>query len=469
MNFHDLLSVAAQNQKQAEKKLGQNKRYSTVVPPPKKEVKRVDTEAIKAVLNKKEREKHNKAVEAAKKRQEVKQKQKLANSQSKGDRKPDSKKHARTKPPQPEKGKEITDRKNGQTGAYKNKDHEKRHKHFMEKVQDIGHKVKEKETRKEIRGPKQTSKSSMKKPPPGGGPLDFNKLMELAAKKQHEPKQSAKPNRDDVTSRSEASRNRPQGQHREPAMHHREAQKNKQETSRTHTGKRKANDRGSVPMNDAPSGKKPRLNGVSMNNAKPVTKNGSGVHPQQKHRTETLSKSNKAGAKEGQYGLGKKSGPSSVVDKQRPQQAPSASVNSRTLKVGQPSTRHRPPPPPPYGRDMTNSGPFKRPPARPPANVKLKRRQLDSESEEDEDDGFIDDTPLDDNVDVSGFIKEIFGYDKSKYGYESDYALRSMDASYSQIAKEEARSARIAMMEDMEELRKEKEEMKRRAMKKAKK
>ncbi|XP_070569940.1 protein SPT2 homolog [Ptychodera flava] len=423
MNFHDLLSVAAQNQKQAEKKLGQNKRYSTVVPPPKKEVKRVDTEAIKAVLNKKEREKHNKAVEAAKKRQEVKQKQKLANSQSKGDRKPDSKKHARTKPPQPEKGKEITDRKNGQTGAYKNKDHEK------------------------------DTNISWKK----------CKTLDIRTETVCET------DRDDVTSRSEASRNRPQGQHREPTVHHREAQKNKQETSRTHTGKRKANERGSVPMNDAPSGKKPRLNGVSTNNAKPVTKNGSSIHPQQKHRTDTLSKSNKAGAKEGQYGLVKKPGPSSAVDKQRPQQAPSATVNSRTLKVGQPSARHRPPPPPPYGRDMTNSGPFKRPPARPPANVKLKRRQLDSESEDDEDDGFIDDTPLDDNVDVSGFIKEIFGYDKSKYGYESDYALRSMDASYSQIAKEEARSARIAMMEDMEELRKEKEEMKRRAMKKAKK
>ncbi|KAJ8023713.1 Protein SPT2-like [Holothuria leucospilota] len=99
-------------------------------------------------------------------------------------------------------------------------------------------------------------------------------------------------------------------------------------------------------------------------------------------------------------------------------------------------------------------------------------RLLSSEDEEEDSDmdGFIDDTPLEEEgADVSSYIKEIFGYDKSKYGYESDYALRSMEASYSQILKEEARSARIAMKEDAEEFRKEQEREKMKKLARAKK
>ena len=54
--------------------------------------------------------------------------------------------------------------------------------------------------------------------------------------------------------------------------------------------------------------------------------------------------------------------------------------------------------------------------AGPPPRLKAKFGRIVSDDESDyEDDGFIDDTPLEDEgADVSSYIKEIFGYDKSK-------------------------------------------------------
>ncbi|XP_063960890.1 protein SPT2 homolog [Lytechinus pictus] len=127
-----------------------------------------------------------------------------------------------------------------------------------------------------------------------------------------------------------------------------------------------------------------------------------------------------------------------------------------------------PPRGPPRGPEVSRKRPAK------PPIMHVKRGRLidsDEESDYDDGDGFIDDTPLDNSGsgDVSSYIKEIFGYDKSKYEYESDYALRSMDTSYKDIQREEARSSRLGMLEDLEDMRQEKEEMKRKAMKKGKK
>ncbi|PIK44310.1 hypothetical protein BSL78_18848, partial [Apostichopus japonicus] len=80
---------------------------------------------------------------------------------------------------------------------------------------------------------------------------------------------------------------------------------------------------------------------------------------------------------------------------------------------------------------------------REPTLAARRGRLLSSEDEEEDSDmdDFIDDTPYEgpEGGNVSSYIKEIFGYDSSKYKYESDYALKSMEASYSQILKEEAR------------------------------
>ncbi|XP_052617668.1 protein SPT2 homolog [Peromyscus californicus insignis] len=96
------------------------------------------------------------------------------------------------------------------------------------------------------------------------------------------------------------------------------------------------------------------------------------------------------------------------------------------------------------------------------------------EYEEEEDDEY--DSEMDDFIDdegepqeeISKHIREIFGYDRKKYKDESDYALRYMESSWKEQQKEEAKSLRLGMQEDLEEMRREEEEMKRRKAKKLK-
>ncbi|ETN60138.1 hypothetical protein AND_008247 [Anopheles darlingi] len=94
-----------------------------------------------------------------------------------------------------------------------------------------------------------------------------------------------------------------------------------------------------------------------------------------------------------------------------------------------------------------------------------KRRVIDSDSEYDSEmDDFIDDGDCEE--DYSSAIKEIFGYDKSRYrddDYdEEDY---NMESSYAQQMREEYISKKIGIMEDLEDMRMEEEE-KRRKLKK---
>merc|ERR1711934_1185 len=95
------------------------------------------------------------------------------------------------------------------------------------------------------------------------------------------------------------------------------------------------------------------------------------------------------------------------------------------------------------------------------------KNRIESESEEEYDselDDFIDDS--DAKIDVSKEIRSIFGYDKRKYRDE-DFDDRSMENNkFSSIMMEEARSARIGRQEDLEDIRREEEENKRKMMKK---
>ncbi|XP_067123616.1 protein SPT2 homolog [Centruroides vittatus] len=99
-------------------------------------------------------------------------------------------------------------------------------------------------------------------------------------------------------------------------------------------------------------------------------------------------------------------------------------------------------------------------------DVQLENRKVPNYEDDDLDD-FIDDTPIDENIDVSRQIQEIFRYNKNKYrddDYDDDDDI--MESSFVQQMKEECRSARIGMMEDLEDIQREKEEMKRKMMKK---
>lgn len=101
------------------------------------------------------------------------------------------------------------------------------------------------------------------------------------------------------------------------------------------------------------------------------------------------------------------------------------------------------------------------------------KRQRDYEEEDDDDeydsemDDFIEDEG-EPQEEISKHIREIFGYDRKKYKDESDYALRYMESSWKEQQKEEAKSLRLGMQEDLEEMRREEEEMKRRKAKKLK-
>ncbi|XP_052900054.1 protein SPT2 homolog [Anopheles moucheti] len=95
-----------------------------------------------------------------------------------------------------------------------------------------------------------------------------------------------------------------------------------------------------------------------------------------------------------------------------------------------------------------------------------KQRIIDSDSEYDSEmDDFIDDDDCEE--DYSSAIKDIFGYDKSRYRddcYDDDDD--NMESSYAQQMREEYISKKIGIQEDLEDMRAEEEEKRRKLMKK---
>lgn len=87
------------------------------------------------------------------------------------------------------------------------------------------------------------------------------------------------------------------------------------------------------------------------------------------------------------------------------------------------------------------------------------------EDEEDDMDNFIDDGPMTDGLDYSKHIREIFGYDRRKF-VGMDDEEEALESSYAQQMKEEVRSARIGLKEDIEDMKREEEELKRKQLRK---
>ncbi|XP_062610350.1 protein SPT2 homolog [Saccostrea cucullata] len=106
----------------------------------------------------------------------------------------------------------------------------------------------------------------------------------------------------------------------------------------------------------------------------------------------------------------------------------------------------------------------------------MKKRRIESDEEDSEYDeemeGFITDEGSDleedhpQDMDYSKHIRQIFGYDRRKYKYESDRDIANMESNFAQQMKEEARSARLGLQEDLEDIRREEEELKRKMEKK---
>ncbi|XP_036046145.1 protein SPT2 homolog [Onychomys torridus] len=83
-------------------------------------------------------------------------------------------------------------------------------------------------------------------------------------------------------------------------------------------------------------------------------------------------------------------------------------------------------------------------------------RECEEEEDDDEYDSEMDDFIKDGGEpqeEISKHIREIFGYDRKTYKDESDYALRFMESSWKEQQKEEAKSLRLGIQEDLAEMR----------------
>ncbi|EFN81686.1 Protein SPT2-like protein, partial [Harpegnathos saltator] len=100
-------------------------------------------------------------------------------------------------------------------------------------------------------------------------------------------------------------------------------------------------------------------------------------------------------------------------------------------------------------RSMKNKQIVKKP------SASNKRRMYDDDEEEYDSDmnDFIDDGPEEDNEDYSKYISEIFGYDKSKYRQIDDEDDAAIESNFAQQLKEEYVSTKIGIMEDLEDMR----------------
>ncbi|KAM9658180.1 protein SPT2 homolog [Trichechus inunguis] len=142
----------------------------------------------------------------------------------------------------------------------------------------------------------------------------------------------------------------------------------------------------------------------------------------------------------------------------------SETISSKNI-ISRPSNGHMNGMKPPLSGYRSAQGP-----QRLPFSSGYKRqREYDEEDDDDEYDSEMEDFIEDEGEpqeEISKHIREIFGYDRNKYKDESDYALRYMESSWKEQQKEEAKSLRLGMQEDLEEMRREEEEMKCRKAKK---
>ncbi|XP_072767758.1 protein SPT2 homolog [Anoplolepis gracilipes] len=98
----------------------------------------------------------------------------------------------------------------------------------------------------------------------------------------------------------------------------------------------------------------------------------------------------------------------------------------------------------------------------------FKKRRIYDEDEDSDLDDFIDDESEGNEEDYSKHISEIFGYDKSKYKYYDNEDDTAMESNFAQQLKEEYISTKIGIMEDLEDMRKEAIEKKKKELLKKK-
>ncbi|XP_029161346.1 protein SPT2 homolog [Nylanderia fulva] len=144
-----------------------------------------------------------------------------------------------------------------------------------------------------------------------------------------------------------------------------------------------------------------------------------------------------------------KSKNSNSVDKQISKHIKPRQIPPSDLKVHSSSTNNKVKQfPPPDVRPIKSKEIMKK------SRTSNKRRICDEDEDSDLSD-FIDDGSDDNEEDYSKHISEIFGYDRSKYKHFDNEDDTAMESNFAQQLKEEYISTKIGIMEDLEDMRKE--------------
>ncbi|XP_078586737.1 uncharacterized protein LOC144868420 [Branchiostoma floridae x Branchiostoma japonicum] len=447
MNFEDLLNIAAQKQKKAEKELSVTKRYSTAAKPAQKIVKPkpkgVQSAAIRALMEKKHEEEKKRATEAKKRMDEAqdvlsKKRKKtdviksLANTSSKSEKSQEKK----TKEPK-----------------YESEEHKAKHMQFMQKVSKLKTPREDVEKKRtDFKKPPNRPAPKKRAPPPPSKPMSFHELMKMAEKKKDEPLPLPKiheelfgADSDDEVEEEEKEEPR--------YVYHSKGRYLDTKDSEPGSSSVKSKSRNQV---DKSRNQNDRSKGSMSKADKSKSSNGTSKSSSTSHASKSDASKSKRPSSSTHNGTNKSATPSKQHPTNRKGDAPdsaksrsmseSASKPKCTLVVESLPSR-------------LTTGPPRQPASRrgyEEMRRGMKRRYDDSEEESDD---FIDDSNED--VDYSKYIREIFGYDKRKYRYESDREIASMESNFRQVMQEEARSARLAIQEDAEELRKAEYEEKR--------
>ncbi|XP_030380951.1 protein SPT2 homolog isoform X2 [Scaptodrosophila lebanonensis] len=354
------------------------------------------------------------------------------------------------------------------------------------------------EERKKREEDQKKAKSKRPLQPP---PMDFQALLRLAEKKQHEPVIFAAPEKKREPERLLSAREKRELEERqrqkdERARRERERlrdgdQKSKETRKENGTTSGSSSGSGSCSSNRMePNGRIPKLNSAASATpntssvSKSVTpKSTTIVHSESKVKptsdslkrpatsmansskanvnnttkttasSSTISKANTAPSTKTQ--TSSSAGTSKASQSRNPYAAASKTNSTREFpprdSVNVTKTRQFPPPDV-RGRPAP-------PPRRPAEPVNKKRIYDDDEDEYDSElDDFIDDGDCEE--DISSHIRDIFGYDKRRYR-DQDFDDREMESSFAQMQREEFISKKLGLQEDLEDMRMEAEHKKR--------
>ncbi|CAM2115457.1 unnamed protein product [Caretta caretta] len=485
MDFREILMVASEQQGLS----AVSKRYSLAVGPPKKDpkVKGVHSAAVQAFLRRKEEENRGKELEAKRKKEELLAKR----IELKHDRKARAM-ASRTKDnfygyngiPVEEKPKkrqtcESVDRCTD--AEYMTEDEAERFEYSQTESEHEPEEYEEKPSKAAVK-PKALPKSAPT-------PMNFVDLLRLAEKKQYEPveikvvkKTEERPRTaEELREREFLDRKNKKGEtqkeKKKPEKEIKNVTSNKVFSHKEFINAKLS--KNSVDKHSSSKGSFPSQCGADKKSSGPVfsNKHARSSSSSKSSQVEKAKVTQNGSLKRSSSGIHSKSSvngvgkfgssshtPSSKAPANGAQKLQSAkelnlkkSTSVHTKLVSRPSnaqmngTR-----PPPGHRPVFHPQGLPRP-SLPP--ISYKRQIEDDEEYDSEMDDFIDDEGQP-QEEISKHIREIFGYDRNKYKDESDYALRYMESSWKEQQKEEARSLRLGVQEDLEELRREEEELK---------